>query len=166
MLSWPMERQSPRRPRLIAVKGSASWAMERQPRCKPKASSLPANSRKNDPKKLFLFAVKRNPSRSPEDFMFQLSTQEYDDLRSQIVTSTGKTGRRQPPYSFTEQGIAMLSGVLRSERAIKVNVEIMRVKRRLTCMTPLSAGHTLMTSIMFPQNRLKRFLKNLGWIKK
>lgn len=63
--------------------------------------------------------------------MFQLSTQEYDDLRSQIVTSTGKTGRRYPPYSFTEQGIAMLSGVLRSERAIKVNVEIMRAFVRL-----------------------------------
>ncbi|MCB0337033.1 MAG: ORF6N domain-containing protein [Bdellovibrionales bacterium] len=64
-------------------------------------------------------AVKRNSKRFPEDFMFRLSDQEYEDLRSQIVTSTGQTGRRYSPYVFTEQGIAMLSGVLRRDRAIQ-----------------------------------------------
>ena len=59
-------------------------------------------------------AVKRNIDRFPEDFMFQLTQQEFDDLRSQIVTSSWG-GRRYPPYAFTEQGIAMLSSVLRSE---------------------------------------------------
>lgn len=66
--------------------------------------------------------------------MFQLSDQEYEDLRSQIVTSTGKTGRRYTPYAFTEQGIAMLSGVLRSDKAVEVNVEIMRTFVRLRRM--------------------------------
>ena len=70
-------------------------------------------------------AVKRNIDRFPEDFMFQLTQQEFDDLRSQIVTSSWG-GRRYPPYAFTEQGIAMLSSVLRSKRAIHVNIEIMR----------------------------------------
>ena len=70
-------------------------------------------------------AVKRNIDRFPEDFMFQLSDQEFNDLRSQSVTSTWG-GRRYPPYAFTEQGVAMLSSVLRSDRAIQVNIEIMR----------------------------------------
>ena len=75
--------------------------------------------------KVFVQAVKRNMDRFPEDFMFQLTKQEYDNLRSQIVTSSWG-GRRYPPYAFTEQGVAMLSSVLRSKRAIQVNVEIMR----------------------------------------
>lgn len=70
-------------------------------------------------------AVRRNMDRFPADFMFQLTKQEFDDLRSQIVTSN-RGGRRYPPYAFTEQGVAMLSSVLRSERAIRVNIEIMR----------------------------------------
>lgn len=76
-------------------------------------------------------AVKRNEKRFPPDFMFQLSAQEHEALRSQFVISSGRTGRRFPPYAFTEQGIAMLSGVLRSDRAIEVNIEIMRVFIRL-----------------------------------
>lgn len=76
-------------------------------------------------------AVKRNKKRFPPDFMFQLTTQEYDGLRSQIVISTGRTGRRHLPLAFTEQGIAMLSGVLRSDKAIEVNIEIMRAFVRL-----------------------------------
>ena len=71
--------------------------------------------------------VKRNPRRFPEDFMFQLSKSEAKALRSQIATSNeGRGGRRYAPYVFTEQGVAMLSGVLHSDRAIAVNIEIMR----------------------------------------
>jgi ORF6N domain len=71
--------------------------------------------------------VKRNTKRFPEDFMFQLSAEEFNDLKSQSVMSSGQHGgRRTRPLVFTEQGVAMLSGVLRSERAIAVNIEIMR----------------------------------------
>jgi len=71
--------------------------------------------------------VRRNLKRFPDDFMFQLSSDEAEVLRSQIATSTdGRGGRRYAPYVFTEQGVAMLSGVLRSDRAIAVNIEIMR----------------------------------------
>uniref|UniRef100_A0A7C3YZP4 ORF6N domain-containing protein n=1 Tax=Desulfobacca acetoxidans TaxID=60893 RepID=A0A7C3YZP4_9BACT len=79
-------------------------------------------------------AVKRNPERFPEDFMFQLTSEEFAVLRSQYVTSKGWGGRRYPPYAFTEQGVAMLSGVLRSPRAIRVNIEIMRTFVRLRRM--------------------------------
>ncbi len=72
-------------------------------------------------------AVRRNADRFPSDFMFQLSADEWERLRFQIETSkTGRGGRRTPPYAFTEQGVAMLSGVLNSPRAIAVNVAIMR----------------------------------------
>lgn len=77
-------------------------------------------------------AVKRNAPRFPEDFMFHLSYQEISVLRCQIGTSKqGRGGRRYLPYAFTEQGIAMLSGVLQSPRAVAVNVEIMRAFVRL-----------------------------------
>jgi hypothetical protein len=71
-------------------------------------------------------AIKRNKQRFPPDFMFQLSKDEFDSLRSQIVISKGRGGRRYPPYAFTEQGVAMLSSVLNSDRAIQVNILIMR----------------------------------------
>lgn len=71
-------------------------------------------------------AVKRNIQRFPEDFMFQLTRDEWKDLRSQIATfSTDK--RKYAPYAFTEQGVAMLSSVLNSEQAITINIQIMRV---------------------------------------
>jgi len=71
--------------------------------------------------------VQRNAERFPSDFMFQLTPEEADSLRSQFVTSNmGWGGRRSLPYAFTEQGVAMLSGVLKSRRAVLVNVEIMR----------------------------------------
>ena len=70
-------------------------------------------------------AVQRNIERFPEDFMFQLSDNEIKNLTSQIVTSSWG-GRRRAPYAFTEQGVAMLSGVLRSGKAINVNIAIMR----------------------------------------
>ena len=72
-------------------------------------------------------AVRRNKDRFPSDFMFRLTTKEFADLKSQTGTSSdGHGGRRYLPYVFTEQGVAMLSGVLRSKRAVAVNVEIMR----------------------------------------
>ncbi len=71
-------------------------------------------------------AVKRNSLRFPEDFMFQLTTEEFALLRSQFVTSSLHGGRRYMPLAFTEQGIAMLSGILNSEIAINVNIGIMR----------------------------------------
>ncbi|MBI4334126.1 MAG: ORF6N domain-containing protein [Chloroflexi bacterium] len=86
--------------------------------------------------KVLVQAVKRNRERFPEDFMFQLNKEEVDFLRSQFVTL--KKGRGQhskyPPYAFTEQGVAMLSSVLRSQRAIQVNIEIMRAFIRLRQM--------------------------------
>ncbi len=77
-------------------------------------------------------AVKRNVERFPADFMFQLSGEEFSVLKSQSVTSKpGRGGRRTAPYAFTEQGVAMLSSVLNSARAIAVNIEIMRAFIRL-----------------------------------
>lgn len=70
-------------------------------------------------------AVKRNLDRFPEEFCFQLTKPEHINLRSQIVTSSNKGGRRYLPYAFTEQGVAMLSAVLTSETAIRVSVQIM-----------------------------------------
>ena len=79
--------------------------------------------------------VRRNASRFPPDFMFQLTTEEAEDLRSQIATSKGgRGGRRYLPYVFTEQGVAMLSSVLKSDRAVQVNIEIMRAFVRLRYM--------------------------------
>ncbi len=79
-------------------------------------------------------AVKRNTERSPGDFMFQLTDHEFEILRSQSVISSHWGGRRYPPYAFTEQGVAMLSSVLRSKRAVLVNIEIMRAFVRLRSM--------------------------------
>jgi hypothetical protein len=76
-------------------------------------------------------AVKRNLDRFPEDFMFQLSAEERESLVSQSVIPNARGGNRFRPYAFTEQGVAMLSSVLRSERAVRVNVEIMRTFVRL-----------------------------------
>lgn len=76
--------------------------------------------------RVLIQAVKRNINRFPSDFMFQLTSEEFNNLRSQIVISS-HGGRRYLPYVFTEQGVAMLSSVLNSERAIKVNIAIMRV---------------------------------------
>jgi len=85
-------------------------------------------------------AVKRNRKRFPADFMFRLTGQEAESLRSQIVTSRSEHGgRRTAPYVFTEQGVAMLSSVLRSPRAVHVNIEIMRAFVRLRRMLASSA---------------------------
>ena len=90
--------------------------------------------------KVLVQAVKRNLSRFPQDFMFQLSADEFTALRSQTVTSnTGRGGRRTAPYAFTEQGVAMLSSVLGSPRAIGVNIKIMRTFVRVR---ELAATHS------------------------
>jgi hypothetical protein len=79
------------------------------------------------PTKALKQSVKRNIERFPEDFMFQLQKKEFENWRSQIVTSNkDKMGLRYMPYAFTEQGVAMLSSVLHSKRAILVNIQIMR----------------------------------------
>ncbi len=85
--------------------------------------------------------VRRNIDRFPDDFMFQLTREELENMRAQTVTSNLKSqfaisssgwgGRRHPPYAFTEQGVAMLSSVLRGKRAVQVNIEIMRAFVRL-----------------------------------
>jgi len=79
-------------------------------------------------------AVKRNVERFPADFMFQVTSEELRSLRFQVGTSKGRGGLRYRPYAFTEQGIAMLSSVLNSERAIKKNIAIMRAFVKLRQM--------------------------------
>ena len=76
-------------------------------------------------------AVSRNIDRFPADFMFQLNKQEYDNLKSQFATSSWGGVRRATPYAFTEEGVAMLSAVLRSPTAIAVSIQIMRAFVRL-----------------------------------
>jgi len=84
------------------------------------------------PTKVFNQAIQRNMDRFPEDFMFQLTETEFAGLRSQLVTSKkGRGGRRYLPYVFTEQGVAMLSGVLNSHRAVQANIAIMRAFVRM-----------------------------------
>jgi len=77
--------------------------------------------------RVLIQAIKRNAVRFPVDFMFQLDAEEYAALRSQfVISNVGRGGRRYAPYAFTEQGVAMLSSVLNSERAAVINIEIMR----------------------------------------
>jgi hypothetical protein len=84
--------------------------------------------------KMLVRAVKRNEDRFPIDFMFQLDNKEFENLRFQFGTSSQWGGRRYLPYAFTEQGVAMLSSVLNSGRAVKVNIEIMRTFVKLRQM--------------------------------
>lgn len=94
--------------------------------------------------KVLMQAVKRNLDRFPTDFMFKLTSEELKSLRSQIVTSK-RGGIRYLPYAFTEQGVAMLSTVLNSKRAIQVNIAIMRafVKLRQILSTHKELAHKL-----------------------
>lgn len=84
-------------------------------------------------------AMKRNLERFPLDFMFQLTLEDVENLRFQFGTSSWG-GRRYLPYAFTEQGVAMLSSVLRSEQAVRVNIEIMRAFVRLRQVMSTQAG--------------------------
>lgn len=98
------------------------------------------------PTKSLNLAVRRNSMRFPEDFMFQLSQEEAGSLRFQTETlKTGRGGRRYLPYVFTEQGIAMLSSVLKSDRAVLVNIAIMRafVKLREIMSTHKDLAHKI-----------------------
>ncbi|HSQ50993.1 MAG TPA: ORF6N domain-containing protein [Nitrospiraceae bacterium] len=86
-------------------------------------------------------AVKRNEDRFPSDFMFQLTKPEFEHLKSQIaISSSTWGGRRHAPYAFTEQGVAMLSSVLHSKRAIQVNIAIMRAFVQLRAMIASNKG--------------------------
>ncbi len=98
-------------------------------------------------------AVKRNLDRFPTDFMSQLSESEFKNLKSQFVISSWGGARRARPYAFTKQGVAMLSSVLRSERAVQVNIAIMRAFVRLR---QLMASHTELA------RRLAVVEKNIG----
>ena len=76
--------------------------------------------------KVLVQAVNRNLDRFPSDFMFQLTSEESEELKKHFASKSKWGGRRYPPYAFTEQGVAMLSSVLKSQRAVQVNIEIMR----------------------------------------
>ena len=89
------------------------------------------------PTRSLLQAIKRNPDKFPPDFVFRLGNEEYSALRSQIVISKTKGGRRYLPLAFTAEGVAMLSGVLQSARAVAVNISIMREFVRLRNMANL-----------------------------
>ncbi|WP_227626092.1 ORF6N domain-containing protein [Geofilum rubicundum] len=80
--------------------------------------------------------VKRNVSRFPADFMFELTEAEFKNLKSQFATSSWG-GRRTPPYAFTEHGVLMLSSVLNSDKAIKVNIQIMRIFTKFADCLPI-----------------------------
>ena len=97
--------------------------------------------------RVLIQALKRNIERFPDDFAFQLTSEEFKILKSQIVISSWGGRRRAAPFAFTEQGVAMLSGVLRSKRAIQVNIEIMRafVKLRLIMSTHAELAKKLET---------------------
>ena len=98
-------------------------------------------------------AVKRNRQRFPSDFMFQLTGEEADALTFQSGRSKQRGGRRHKPYAFTEQGVAMLSSVLRSERAVQVNVAIMRAFVGLRRM--LAGNETLARKLVELERRLE-----------
>jgi hypothetical protein len=95
--------------------------------------------------KALMQAVKRNTSRFPDDFMFQLTREEYTNLKSQFVTLDWRGSPRAAPYAFTEQCVAMLSSVLRSQRAVQVNIAIMRafVKLREILASNRELAHRL-----------------------
>jgi len=93
-------------------------------------------------------AVRRNIRRFPKDFMFQLTSEEFEDLRSQFVTSKGRGGNRYLPYAFTEQGVAMLSGVINSEKAISMNISIMR-------------AFVAVRQVLLKQNNIREQLKEI-----
>jgi hypothetical protein len=108
--------------------------------------------------KVFNQAVKRNKSRFPADFMFELPKEEAHNLRSQIVTSNWG-GSRYLPSAFTEQGVAMLSGVLNSEQAININIQIIRIFTRMRQM--LSEHSELRMEIDKIKKKLDNHDKNI-----
>ena len=103
-------------------------------------------------------AVKRNIKRFPDDFMFQLTNEEFKNLMFQIGTSSWG-GTRKMPFAFTEQGVAMLSGILSSDRAIAVNIQIMRIFTRIRQM--LSDNTELRLEIEKIKKKLDNHDKNM-----
>lgn len=120
--------------------------------------------------KVFNQAIKRNIERFPERFRFQLTREEYTSLRSQIVTSKGKGGRRYMPYAFTEQGISMLSAVLRSDIAIQISIKIMdafvEMRRFLTSNALMFAriNEMEMKQVTFQEHTEEKFDKIFRYI--
>jgi len=104
-------------------------------------------------------SVKRNAKRFPIDFMFQLNSEEWNSLRLQIETSK-KGGRRYLPYAFTEQGVAMLSGLLNSDIAIEMNIAIMRTFIALRQLIIQSPIHKI-TELQFEIKELKAYLEEV-----
>ncbi|MDP8215775.1 MAG: ORF6N domain-containing protein [Candidatus Kaelpia imicola] len=104
-------------------------------------------------------AVKRNIERFPKDFMFQLSNREYQNLKSQIVTSSWGGSRRANPYAFTEQGVAMLSSVLKSKSAIQVNIAIMRTFVKLREL--ISTHKDLLRKLILLEKRVGKHSKDI-----
>ncbi len=105
--------------------------------------------------------VGRNRERFPEDFMFRLTKEEFESLRSQIATSKkGRGGRRNPPYAFTEQGVAMLSSVLKSRRAVQVNIQIIRTFTKLRKL--LASNVEIRTKIEKMDVQIQSIYKLLG----
>lgn len=109
-------------------------------------------------------AVKRNIRRFPDDFMFQLTKAEFDELKTNLIFQNGTSnwgGTRKLPYAFTEQGLAMLSGLLNSDIAIKVNINIMRafvaIRQMITDNSPLKRLSTLEKNF----NELKQDLEKI-----
>ena len=103
--------------------------------------------------------VRRNIGRFPEDFMFELNKEEFVFLRTQFATSKKRGGTRYAPMAFTEQGVAMLSSVLNSERAIKINIEIMRVFAQYRAM--LKENEDLRIEIQAIDNKINKVFKFL-----
>lgn len=112
--------------------------------------------------------VSRNSDRFPEDFAYQLTQQEFTNLMSQIaISSSGYGGRRKPPRAFTEHGVAMLSSVLRSPTAVRVNIEIMRtfVRLRRLMATPgelVEQLHRLADTVQLHDEQIKAIAQVLS----
>jgi hypothetical protein len=105
-------------------------------------------------------AVKRNLSRFPEDFMFELTKKEFENWRSQFVTSNSdKMGLRYSPMAFTEHGVLMLSSVLKSDKAIQVNIQIMRIFTKVRQM--LLDTTEMKIDILQIQKKLENHDKNI-----
>ena len=105
-------------------------------------------------------ALKRNIDRFPEDFAFQLSSEEFAALISQfVISNTGRGGRRKLPWAFTEQGVAMLSSVLRSKRAVQVNIQIMRAFVRMRQL--LSSHKELMEKVQAMEKKYDKQFKTV-----
>ena len=110
--------------------------------------------------KVLNLAVKRNMKRFPEDFMFQLSKDQLKNWRSQIETSkSDKMGLRRPPHAFTEQGVAMLSSVLNSDRAINVNIQIIRTFTKIREL--LATNEALQRKVMEMESRYDSKIKKI-----